>query len=253
MTIAGISVLALGAATNEAVAGEWEWTLAPYLWGSDISLDVRVNDEEVIGSDLEFSDLLDKLDFAAQVHFEGRRDKLGFFVDLTTLSTSDSLTTAARPPLPGGTLIETGTDMLLIETAGFYRPSGGSAGLDLLFGLRYTDLDVEIDVTLPDPPGGSPRIESAETLTDGFVGLRYSAPFARNWMLLLRGDVGAGDSDLALNASAYVGYQFGQRDQFSVLGGYRYLSIEYDSTANGSALELEQTMSGPALGFAFRF
>ena len=249
----GILTLALGAAANPAQAEEWEWMLVPYLWGEDTSLDVSINDEPVIGGDLSFSDLLDKLDFAFQLHFEGRRGKAGFFADFTTLSLSDSKLTEGRPLLPDGTQIDTEIDVILFEAAGFYRPSGASHGLDVLLGVRVTDLDFELGITIPPPIDDSTRAGVSETFTDGFAGLRYSMPLGENWMLALRGDVGAGDSELVWNASAYFGYLFGQRDQFGILFGYRHMDVEYESFNNGSKITVDQTMSGPAAGFGFRF
>lgn len=95
----------LGATASPARAADWEWTLAPYLWAPDIALDVTVNGEPVIGGDLAFGDLLDKLDMAALAHFEGRRGKGGFFFDLVYMDLGDTQTTVARPPLPGGTTV----------------------------------------------------------------------------------------------------------------------------------------------------
>ena len=60
-------------------AGDWEWSIAPYIWGSDISLDVTANDEPVIGADVAVKDLLDKTDLAGMLHFEGASGKAGFF------------------------------------------------------------------------------------------------------------------------------------------------------------------------------
>jgi len=93
-----------------------------YLWGSDTSVDVFVNDEPVIGGDLSFSGLIDKLDFAAQIHFEGRRGKGGFFLDTTYLDTGDSLITEGRPLLPDGTEVRTDTKTVMVEAGGTIRP-----------------------------------------------------------------------------------------------------------------------------------
>jgi len=70
------------------LAEEWDWLLAPYLWGIEPSLDVTVNDEVDLGGDADFSDVLDKLEMTAMIHFQGMRGRFGFFTDLAYLETS---------------------------------------------------------------------------------------------------------------------------------------------------------------------
>ena len=62
------SLLALAGALvagSPAGADEREWIVAPYLWGADTSLDVLIRDDSALGGTPSFSDLVDKLDFAA--------------------------------------------------------------------------------------------------------------------------------------------------------------------------------------------
>ena len=248
----GLAVCYLGAPAESAVAQEWEWAVAPYVWASDTSVDVFVNNDPVFGADLSFSDLLDTLDMGFQLHVEGRRDKFGFFLDLTYLDVGETTTTPANPPLTGGTVIDTDIDLTMIEAGGTYWPSGESQGLNLLLGVRVIDLGVDLIIT-PPAPLPSTRVQSSVTLTDGFAGLRYVAPLGQRWILTLRGDAGAGDSDLTWNASAILGYQFGKNNRYNMLLGYRHLVIEFEDNVDGVRVEVEQTMSGPEVGFAFRF
>lgn len=250
----GLVVWCLGASAESAVAQEWEWVVAPYVWASDTSVDVFVNNEPVFGADLSFSDLIDKIDMALQLHVEGRRDKFGFFLDLTYLDLGETTTTPANPPLPGDTVIDTDIELTMIEAGGTYWPSGELSGLSLLLGVRVIDLGVDVIITPPSPsPLSGTRVQSSVTLTDGFAGLRYVAPLGQRWILTLRGDAGAGDSDLTWNASAILGYQFGKNNRYNMLLGYRHLVIEFEDNIDGVRVEVEQTMSGPEVGFAFRF
>lgn len=180
-----------------ASADDWSWSVVPYAWATDIGLDLFVNDDPVVDADVSFSDLMDKRDAAMQLHFEGRRGRGGFFFDLTYLGVSSAQATGARPPLPGGTQIESDLDTTLAEAGGFYRLSGDTHGLELIFGARVLDLDLTMDFALPPPLTGTQRLSGGDTFTDGFAGLRYSTSFAERWKFMARGDVGAGDSDLA--------------------------------------------------------
>jgi hypothetical protein len=75
-------VVAWAVVSGSAIqAEEWEWTVVPYLWAAGAGLDVEVHDEVVLGGDIAFSDLVDKLEIGAMVHVEGRAGKAGFFWD----------------------------------------------------------------------------------------------------------------------------------------------------------------------------
>jgi len=242
----------LGAAASPARAADWDWILTPYVWGSNVKADVFVKDEPVFGQDLSFSDLIDNLNAGFQLHFEGRRSKAGFFLDLTYLSVSDSETTPANPPLPGGTVLGVDIDTTLFEAAGFYRPSGETHGLDLLLGIRVIDLKMELDIT-PPTPLPSTRIDGSGTFTDAFAGLRYSVPLGQRWTLAVRGDAGAGDTDLTWNVSGLFAFHFGKDNRYNALMGYRHMEIEVEETSGAITVKTEVTMSGPIAGFAFRF
>jgi hypothetical protein len=71
------------------------WSVTPYIWASDTSLDISVRDTGIGGgADIKFSDLLDDLDTAIQIHVEGGKGNWSGFGDLTYIETSD---TTQRP------------------------------------------------------------------------------------------------------------------------------------------------------------
>ena len=236
---------------QDIAAQDWEWMVTPYVWGSGTSVDIFANDNQLIGGELDFSGLVDKIDFAGLVHVEGRKGNFGLLFDLIYMDTGDSVTLSGRPLLPDGTIIATDARTTLIELGGFYRPSGEQHGFDLLFGARVMDMSVDLDITVPTP--ATERVSSSDTLTDGFLGMRYSAPLAENWFMSVRGDAGTGDSDLSWNASAIVGYTFGKNKQYDFLFGYRHFVVELKDTVEDVRIEVDLTMSGPAIGFAFNF
>ena len=233
-----------------AQAADWEWTIAPYLWGSDISLDLTANNEPVIGGDVAFSDLIDKLEAAFLIHFEGRAGKPGFFVDVLYLSLGDDTTTSPDPPLPGGTMVHSELDSGFYEAGGLYRFIDDGQILDLLYGARVIDMSQEHDVTLPSTL--TTKIETSNTLLDGFVGLRYGHSMGNRWDLEIRGDMGAGDTDLTWNFIGTFGVRFGKTGTYSMRFGWRYLDVDVETrSTSGIDVETDLTLSGPAIAMVF--
>src|SRR4249919_3048799 len=96
-------------------------------------------------------------------------------------------------------------------------------------------------------PACAPAIvDTGDTLTDFMLGVRYTFAFGRNWGLTLRGDGSWGDSDGTWNASALAQYHL-QHGSWAF--GYRYLDVNLKPNGNRVSIN----MSGPVVGYAFRF
>jgi hypothetical protein len=225
-------------------AEDWEWTFVPYFWLADMGADVTIDDTPVLEIDIRATDLIDKVEIAFQGHLEGRRGRGGFFMDLTYMEIADSLT------LPDGPSIDADMTQALIEGGGFYRLQGESSGLDVLFGVRVFEIDQELVITAD---RGQATIDDTATFTDGFVGLRYAGSLGEKWSFRVRGDVGAGDSELALNGVVAFGYEVGKSGKYSLHFGWRVLDYEIEAEDEGAKVETDLTMSGPALGFQIKF
>ena len=104
MVASTVMVVLMTLPATTRAAESWDWSITPYMWASDITMDVAVNGDPVLGIDVVFSDLLDKVDFVFQFHFEGRRGRAGFFIDGTFIElTVDDLTSGGGmlPPATG--------------------------------------------------------------------------------------------------------------------------------------------------------
>lgn len=249
---AAVAAASLFAPAQDATAEGWEWMVAPYVWGIAPELDFYANGNEIINAEMDFSDILDNIDFAMQVHAEGRKGALGLFTDVTFLNLGDDKEINGRLIIPDGTTLRTDTKLTQVELGGFYRPSAAEYGFDILAGARITDMDVDLDITFPQI--GTSSVGGSETYTDGFAGVRYSTPFADKWLMVIRGDVGAGDSEIAWNGVLTLGRTFGKNNNKSFLFGYRYLYMELDGTSDGGIdTEVDLTIAGPQIGVAFAF
>jgi len=252
-----VAVLIAGwsAPARAETAADWEWAITPYLWGPSTSLDVTVNNDPVIAADASFQDLLDKTDLAGLLHFEGQCEHAGFLVDAVYLSLGADQTNTARPPLPGGTQTAVDVKIGLYEAAGFYRVGGKGRGLDLIFGARMFDYRSRLDATIPAPINASASRGTDRNFIDAFGGVRYRTPIGERWDFVIRGDAGAGETDLSWSAIATFGVRLGKTDRYNLKLGWRYqeLDVTAEDTSQNVEVESNLTLNGPFFGFAFKF
>ncbi len=254
LAVIGIAGLMTAPALS-AQESEWSWSLIPYLWGAGIEMDVAVDEEDVIMAKADFDDILDRLDFAGQVHFEGQRGPAGFFVDLQFFDFDDDERTFQGGQLPASVSAKGDLEMWLVEAGGLYSPGKDLTGFAVLYGIRMYSVDQEIDFEVSTMGSPTGRVEFDDTLVDGLVGVRYTHRFGTGWSIGGRGDVSAGDTEVTWNALAHAGYSFGESDRYTVLFGYRQMVIDFEDgeTRSGSSIEPELTMSGPFAAFRIGF
>ena len=254
-----ISIIAIsGLLPQQSNADGIDWTVAPYIWGSGVGLDVIVNNDPVLGADVPLSDLLDKQDGVFMGHFEGRGERFGLFVDTIYLSLADSNVIPIGPggPILGDLITNTKLTLKLYELGGVYRIGNddpGSTAFDILLGARLVDVDQNLDMILPGP-GATPINRSiGVSETDVFFGGRLVGKFTDKWHYKARADIGGGGTDGTFNILGAIGYTFGKTGLFSLDVGYRYMTIKLKNEQNGMRTETDITMSGPLIGFIFNF
>lgn len=215
----------------------WEFILAPmYLWAVSIDGDVTVNGIKT-DMDVPFSDIWDDLNGALTFHFEGlHRSRWGFFSDLNYIVLNPEEST------PIGD-IDIEFTQILFEVAGFYRFIEGAHSFDGLGGLRYSSMDVELDL-----PGPLPDVDARKSWVDPFIGLVWKWQFTEKWNTRLRGDIGGFGvgSDKTYNLIGLINFQ--PWKHVSLFGGYRVLYQDYSTGSGRSRFSYDATMSGPALG-----
>ena len=222
-------------------SSEFSWSITPYLWASDTALDLSVVDTEInAGTEIKFSDLLDVLETAFQIHVEGGKGNWSGFGDFTYIETSDTI---ARPLLD----IATNSKQTFLDAALAYWPEGVGSQLNVYGGLRYSGFDDRYTFLL----GVDPLVErrSSSDYYDALIGARYRFDLSERWALLTRGDVSFGDSEGTWLAQGLFAYTVGGRQQNRIMFGYQYKVAEFDD----GSIVTEFTYNGPMAGFNFRF
>ena len=224
-----------------AEAQEWGWMVEPYVWATSIGSDVHANQPPIEGStEMDFRDILDKLDGAVQLHAEGRGDGMGVFADFTYLGIADS---------HSGNFARTEADLdtRLFEAAWVWTPSGQrDRGLDLFGGVRYLEADFTLAIDPANPELAGRVLDVGDNYLDAMLGGRYTWVPGDRWRVTARADTSVGQTGGSWNASVMAQYRTAHG---AVLFGYRHLEVELES----AGVRTDLTMTGPIAGYAFIF
>jgi hypothetical protein len=245
MTKIAASLLLASAPMGAALAqgGDWDWSLAPYLWlpaiGSDVDVDVPPID---LGGTSQVSEWAPKLGFTIPLHLEGQGDDFGLLSDLLYLPLSDKRDREGRL-FSTDSSFHTG----IFELAAVWSPGENRhEGFEAFGGLRYiwASLDLKLIPNDTALPGG--KISLDKSFADVLLGGRYTARLSDRWALTMRGDGSFGSTDNTYGASALFSYA---TDSGAWIVGYRYMKLKFSD--NNAALDLK--LYGPEFGYNFRF
>jgi opacity protein-like surface antigen len=229
----------------QEVTPDWKVSVTPYLWVT--SYDNDISDKRTgngSSSSMDFSDILEDLSGVFLGKGEVQYQRFGVFADLVYMKlTSDSTTT--RPILgPISTEVEAATTSSTV--AAYYRVvENDQLNLDLLGGVRYVDLDIELDARAVGP--GVSRGLSA-SLTEPIIGVRAKQRIGQRSSLSGYADYG-GFSDDATVWQVYGAYDYQWTPNWIASFGYRYFAVEVETTR----LRSEVTFSGPVIGMTYTF
>jgi hypothetical protein len=228
----------------------WQFSAALYLWGAGVGGETRS------GSDIEveFDDIVDDLEMAFMGTFQARKGKWGLLTDVIYLDLSGDDTVNATVPVgPSQIDVTTRADLNMtgwvLHFAGAYNLlSKGMSSLDLLGGVRYLDIDMDLDASLDAlGPGRARTLSESENVWDGIVGVTGNISLSNRWYIPYYVDIGTGESDFTWQAVGGIGFRVAKWVDLALV--YRYLSWDFDSDIVIDDLDF----SGPAFGAIFRF
>ncbi len=215
----------------------WEHSASAYLWGAG------VNGKQQNGTDIDtnFGDIIRELDFALMGSYEARKNKWSFVGDLIYMDIGAD----EGATLPNGTVkVDLQLKGLVITMLGGYNVSHSKKNTtDFVFGARYFDLDVGLDLTGNNNAIGA---SGSETVFDAVIGVRGQLALNENWFMPYHLDVGTGQSDSTYQIIGGIGYKYKWGDLKLV---YRHMEWNMDSDSSIADINF----SGPVLGAAFHF
>lgn len=238
-----LSLACLGLAISQpspaAETDGWQYEVTPYLLAAAMDGTVGVQ-ADTIPVDASFSDIWDHLDAGFMGVFTAQKGPWSFALEGVYMKLEDEVT----GPVLGVVSADVTNAMYIAQGTVGYRVLDEKTKLDLLGALRWTKLDMEIDIV---GPLTTRSVSGDESWTDAVAGVRVLHPAADNVTLLGYADVGGGGSDLTYQFMGGVNWEFAK--DFTAKAGYRYLSWDYED--NGIVWDM--VASGPYLGLGIRF
>lgn len=223
---------------------DWEFVVAPYLFMASVSGDVALGDRVSGEVDLNFGDILEKLQFAFMIHGEAYKGDWGLIVDYTYLKLGEDFSTD----------IEVSGDVTFKESifeafvSRKFRKQWG--WFDVYGGIRYWDLGLNVNLQGLEVT----RVSRDQDWVDPVIGGRVYYNASERFIVGLRADIGGFGlgSDFAFNLQPGVGYQFSEL--FILMLQYKYLYTKYDNDTSGiNFFSYDASTNGPLLGLVFRF
>jgi hypothetical protein len=251
-----LAAVAIAASTGTPVtASDWRWSVTPYVWATDVGVDVAIADRTVIDEEIPIGELLEDLETIAQVRLEAQRGAHGLFLDLFDVTLAEDAAELALPGGQGTALVTPEMGMTLLELGGLYDPRGDQRGFQLLYGARLLSQRARIDAAfeLVDGSAVDRSWEIDDTLVDALLGVRYVRRLGERWSIETRVDLSAGGTELTWSAAPSLGYSFGAQGRYTVQAGYRRMVVDFDTAATPAEVDAEMTLSGFLVGLRVGF
>jgi opacity protein-like surface antigen len=249
-----VTAVAVAIAAPSGAAADWSHTVTPYLWGSGMSGKTAVGTATPAGPleadvDVGFDDILSNLKFGIMGSYRGdRSDGWVVMADYIYMSLE-----ADKPSNVGPVLVDTTVE---VQQTAFEFDLGYRVNdqVTVFAGLRYNDVDADLDVVRTGPGAGASRAASkGDSWIDPVVGVTARYPINETWSVGVRGDVGGFGvgSDLTWQMMASVNWMV--RDNLEVVAGYRYLDADYEDGSGADLFKYDMVTSGPGIGVSFKF
>ncbi len=231
-------------------ADEWTGRATLYLWAAGISGETSGGGELEMG----FDQLIEHLNFALMGAFEARHQRWAFGADLLYLNVSldDGGTVPLSVASGDGIDLDVSADAktkgwAVTPRAAYNLLDTNRFRLDALLGVRYLNLDADLDLGLQAGRFGTRRRIAASVVTwDVITGAKGRVKLGDGWSLPYYADIGAGDSELTWQLGGGIAYSMSQVD---LALWYRHMAWElYD----GDALS-RVSFNGPMLSASWRF
>lgn len=237
-----VTLLALSLAAPAAAAGDSKHTLVVYFMGAGMDGTTAIGDLEA-DVNVGFSDIMENLEFGAMAAYRLDLAKWAFTADAIYMGLG-----ATKDGSSGFAKADVDFSQAMLEVDGVYKHTDR---FEVLFGLRYNELDGELVVT--SDLGNVRSAEGSQSWVDPLVGVRWIQPIGKQWAFIGRADVGGFGvgSDFAWQALALFDWQSSKT--VGVLFGIRALDVDYDDGEGSERFVYDVLTAGPVAGMTIKF
>jgi len=252
---------------DESGGKEWRFLVTPYLFLPVTTTGTSTVAGATVDVDLDLSDVLDTLNFAAAARTELWKGNFGLMSDLYYTNIGGSGTIA----LPGSASGTLGVDIKVkqgwLSLMGAYRFAQGTfdrGGQKLRYifdagaGVRYNLLKQDVDATLSFDIGPGPGLQTSlggtEVWWEPTLMLRGGVEVSDRWTLGARAEIGgfgAGGDDLQWIVLLGADYRPWQNTSLKL--GWQFYGIDFSTNRSDGKFAYDVFQTGPYLGATFRF
>jgi hypothetical protein len=224
---------------------KWTFLIEPYMMFPNMSGTVGLGDLPEATIDASSNDILGQLKMGFMLNVEASTGKWTIGSDLLYMNLAKGV--EARNLISSG---EITAKQLGWEVSGLYR---ATPWLELGLGGLINSINSGADLNVKAIGGGTTSKSKSLTKTwfDPMLITRINSKSGEKFIYQFRGEIGGFGigSDLAWQIQAYAGYRFSKL--FQITGGYRIISLDYESGSGENRFMYNVDTSGPVVRFGF--
>jgi hypothetical protein len=227
---------------------KWTYYIEPYILFPNMSGTVQLSTLPEVTVDANTNEIFGNLKMGAMLYAEMSNDKWAIGSDIIYMSLAQGLS-------PGLVIAngEVAAKQFAWEVSGLRRLN---PWLEVGAGLLLNSVDAEVTINRNNLIGGGTTLINqsvSKTWVDPMVIARIKNTIGEKFVYQFRGEIGGFGigSDLAWQMQAVAGYQFTKL--FSVTGGYRIISLDYESGSGLGYFNYNIDTAGPIVRIGFSF
>lgn len=226
---------------------EWSYLVEPYLLFPNMNGTVGLADFPEAEIDADTNEIFGNLKMGAMLYAEASNDFWAIGSDLIYME----LAQGVKPGLAVGSG-EVTAKQFAWEVSGLRKVNPWlEFGVGGLLNSVNSGVDIQMDMAVF--PAEFKSKEMTKTWFDPMLIARIKSREVEKIIYQFRGEIGGFGigSDLAWQMQAVAGYRFSKL--FSITGGYRIISLDYESGSGQDYFHYNIDTSGPTVRFGFQF
>lgn len=230
-----IALVSTAFVSTTANADDWEFTIAPYVWGADVRTSLEIGRNQPVDGSTSIFNILNG---AFMIAGDARNGRWSIGAEFNYLDLGDDVSVG-----PFNAVASWELDGTMSSLVGGYALSEKSdSRLEAFGGLRHWDLNLSTTVV-------NRTASASRVWTDPIIGARFHKSINPRWNAMAMGNIGGFGvgSDFQWEAIVQASWQW--TDNIMLAGGYRHLSVDFKEA--GDVVDLIFTGPYVALGYEF--